>query len=290
MQTTHRPLRRWLAPLAAVMAVAVLLALPPVRAAADQVLQIFRVQTVMFVPVSQERIQQLESINLDDKSLFVAEPKVVNQPAEPRAVASADEASSVAGFAVEQPAALAGDTASFSVSDRTITEFQVDVATARQLLLMAGVDDVTLPDSLGAQPITVDMSPMVMARYSGSGYTVQIVQARSPQVTVPEGVDLAQLGRAALRVLGMAPEQAEALSRQIDWSTTLIFPFPADLSTVRQVAINGAPGMLMTSSGRTGEVMIYWQRGERLYVLELDGQVRGEDQYLTALRFAESLR
>src|SRR5262245_9296203 len=52
-------LRRWLAPVGAVILAVALLALPPVRAAADQLLQVFRVRTVVFVPVSQDRIQQL---------------------------------------------------------------------------------------------------------------------------------------------------------------------------------------------------------------------------------------
>ena len=54
----NRPrVRRWLAPVAIVVVAAALLALPPVRAAADQLLQVFRVQTVVFVPVSGERMQ-----------------------------------------------------------------------------------------------------------------------------------------------------------------------------------------------------------------------------------------
>lgn len=285
----HTPrLRRWLAPAAAVIVAAALLALPPVRAAADQLLQVFRVQTVVFVPISGERMQQLESLNFDGSSLFLAEPKIVNEPAEPREVASATEAAATVGFPLAEPAGLTGS--SYKVNDRTIAELQVNVESARELLRLAGVDDVTIPDALGAQPITVNMAPAVMAEYTGDGVRATLVQGSAPEVSLPDGVDLSQLGRAGLRVLGMAPEQADALSSQIDWSSTLIFPFPADLSTVRQVSVNGAPGLLTTGGGRGDRgAQLYWQRGERFFVLNVTG-ARGDDLAAVAIQIAESVR
>ena len=39
-----------------------------------------------------------------------------------------------------------------------------------------GVTDVKIPDSLGAQPITVSLPTSVQAQYSGNGYTATLVQ------------------------------------------------------------------------------------------------------------------
>lgn len=290
--TSSQRIRRWAAPLVALVFAVALLAFPPVRAAADQLLQVLRVQTVVFVPITQERMEQLKNLNFDDKTLFLAEPKVINQPGEPQEVATADAASALVGFPVEQPANLPSTPTQtvFHVNGRTIAEFQINVASARELLKLTGVDDVTLPDALGAQPINVDMAPAVLTTYSGDGYTLQLIQGRAPQVNLPEGVDLRQLGRAALRVLGMAPEQADALSNQIDWSSTLLFPFPSDLSTVRQVSINGAPGLLTTGGSRGGRTaQLYWQRGDRFYVLELQGN-QGPESVQILVQAAESVR
>lgn len=285
--------RRWLAPLGAILAMVALLALPPIRAAADQLLQIFRVQSVVFVPVSEDRMRELERLNFDGKSLFVAEPKLVNQPADPRTVTTADEAAQAVGFGVQQPAALPEGVSlkQIQVTDRTITEFQVNVESARQLISLAGVTDVSLPDSLGAQPITVNLPPAVMTSYQGNGTSVSLMQARSPEISLPDGVDLSQLGRVALRVLGMAPEQADALASQIDWSSTLLVPFPADLNTIRQVSINGAPGMVMTGGQYSSRnTMLYWQRGDQIYVLQVEGTMRGDEQAQQAVVIAESIR
>jgi hypothetical protein len=293
MQAPTRSIRMrgWVAAAAALVAVLALLAIPPVRAAADQLLLSFRVQTVMFVPVTEERIAELQKLNLDGKSLFVAEPTELVKPSEPRAVASAAEASSAAGVQVAQPSAdglvQVGD---ITVRDGGTTEFQINIDTAREVLRLTGVDDVTLPDALGAQPIRVALPAMVETHYSQDSMQLTLVQGRSPDVTLPEGVDLAQLGRAALRVLGMSSEQADALSQQIDWSSTLLFPFPANVNTIRQVSINGAPGLVVSGSEqRAGSSQLYWQRGDHFFVMSIEGG-RGDDQARQLIAAAESVR
>lgn len=284
-KNTARKMPAWFAPMGVLLLAIALLALPPVRAAADQLLQIFRVQTVMFVPVSQERMQQLGALNLDEKSLFVAEPtervKSVSQ-----SVADAAAASAAAGFDIAEPAEQSAS--SYTVSSKSEVAFQVDVAAAREVLQLTGVDDVTLPDALGSQPIIVNMAEVVHSSYSINGSQVSLIQGISPQVALPDGVDLAQLGRAALRILGMAPDQAAALSAQVDWSTTLIFPFPANIDTMRQVSINGAPGMVITETRGSGS-SVYWQRGDRFYVMQLDARSRGND-VSQIVQLAESVR
>ena len=282
------PRRSLAAALAAIVAVLSLLLFPPVRAAADQLLQIFRVQQVLFMPISQERIEQLQRLNFDKETLFVAQPRLINTPAAPRTVGSLDEAAALAGFRPAQPALDPAPTATqIVVHDRRVVEFQVNVEAARQLLALMDVNDVTLPDALGAAPITADVPSVVETRYQGDNYTITLIQSHSPTVTLPDGVDLAQLGKAVLRLLGMPPEQADVLSRQIDWSSTLIFPFPADVNNIRQVVVNDTPALLV-SGGNSGQRhwQLYWQHGDRFSMLEARGQMRDAD----LIAIAESIR
>ena len=285
-------LRAWIAGATALVLAAVLLALPPVRAAADQLLLSFRVQSVMFVPVTEERMQALQQLDLDGKRLFLAEPTGTLGESTPHAVAGANDASAAIGVPFEQPNADGlSATGNYTVRDGGTAQFQIDVATAREILRLTGVTDVTLPDALGAQPIQVAMSPIAEATYAGNGYTLSLTQGRSPEVSLPDGVDLADLGRAALRVLGMAPEQAHALSRQVDWSSTLVFPFPANVSTIRQVSINGVPGLLVGGGERrTQQAQLYWQRGDHFYVMELTGNPQDGSPADQLLSVAQSVR
>jgi len=282
------PRRALLAGLAAVVVLLSLLALPPLRAAADQLLQIFRVQKVVFVPISAERINELKQLNFDPKTLFTSQPDAGGKPAEPRPVDSPDAAAAAAGISIQQPTVFPStplDTKTL-VHDRRVMHFQVDVASARQLLGLLGVDDVTLPDSLGAAPITIDASPLAEIRYRGDNYTLTLIQGRSPSVSLPDGVDTAQLGEAALRVLGLDADQAKTMSRQIDWNSTLVVPFPSDIRDVRQVQVGDAPGLLVGGGDRGRGWSLYWQDGDRLTVLQGQGRISDAEM----LAAAESLR
>lgn len=254
----------------AILAVGLLL-FPPVRAAADQLLQLFRVQSVMFVPTSPERIRQLQNLDFDKETLFVAKPQVVNQPAPPRTVGSIAEAAKSLSFTPVQPTQLPAAPASteLKVIDRQVGQFQVNVAAARQLLSLMNVDDVTIPDTLGSAPIVVDLQPALEAHYRGDDYDLELLQGVSPTVKLPDGVNLPQLGKAALRLLGMDPARAEAVSQSVNWSSTLLFPFPADAQDIRQVTVGDAPGLLVGNATGSGQRwQMYWQQGDRFYVLQ----------------------
>lgn len=288
MDTFHHispgPRRRMVGGVMAAMLAVSLLLLPPVRAAADQVLQIFRVRTVLFLPLNPERLQQLEDLDFDEQTLFVAEPEIVNQPSPPRVVASVAEAAPLVGFMPRQPAIFpaAPVATETQVYDHQIAQFQVNVESARRLLELMGVDDVTLPDALGAEPIVADLAPVLETRYDGATYDLMLIQGTSPTVQLPDGVDLEQLGTAALRLLGMAPSQAAEVSRAVDWSSTFVFPFPANLDDVRQVTVGNAPGLLV---GDTDGYHLYWQDGEQFFIMHGRGMDDGD-----MLAAAESVR
>lgn len=278
------PRRRIVGGVAAAMMAVSLLLLPPVRAAADQLLQIFRVRTVLFMPLDPERLQQLEDLNFDAQTLFVAEPEIVNQPAAPQTVGSVAEAAPLVGFTPRQPALFPTEPVATEtqVHDRQVAQFQVNVESSRRLLELMDVDDVTLPDALGAAPIVADLAPALETQYDGATYDLTLIQGTSPTVELPDGVDLEQLGIAALRLLGMDLEQATEVSRAVDWSSTFVFPFPANLDDVRQVTVGNASGLLV---GDTDGYHLYWQDGEQFFIMHGRGMDDGE-----LLAAAESVR
>lgn len=271
-QRVIRPRRSWFAALGAVLVVLALFALPPVRAAADSLLQIFRVQQVVFVPVSDERAAQLKSLNFDGDSLFLQKPDF--KDTKPQDVPDAAAASSAAGFTVAEPSELPGPATAntYQVAAAQTGSFQVNVASARQLLELLDIKDVTIPDALGAQPIAVTTKPIASAEYRGDGYRVTLTQGASPELALPDGVELSQLGNALLQILGTPADQAKTMAANIDWSSTLVVPMPSDIDSVEQVTVNGGRAMLVREShGKSDQSMIYWQRGDRFYVLEATG-------------------
>lgn len=289
LSSRSRPL---LAGLAVVVAIVSLLALPPLRVAADNLLSIFRVQKLMFVPVSPERIEQLSKLDFDKDTLFLSKP-AADKTDPPRTVGSAAEAASAIGAPVAQPSVFPSAPLSteFKVSSPANIQFQVNVAAARQLLSLMGVDDVSLPDALGSAPIAVDVPAFALTTYHGANYDLTLHQGQSPSVALPDGVDLSQLGKAALRLLGMPSADAELASRTINWNNTLLFPFPQDTSNIRQVTVGGE-NALIVSGGRRGDQhwQLYWQRGDTFYMLQASGAMSDVDMVSALVATAESIQ
>lgn len=273
----------------------VVLLVPGVRAAAASLLQVFRAQSVVYVSVSPSRIQQLKSLSVDAHALFISPPKRLGAAPTTQQADSARAASALAHFTLGTitvfPSAPSSTT--YSVMDSSAYQLQVNVKTLQQVLTELGVTDVKIPDSLGAQPLTVSLPSVVQAQYSSDGYTATLVEGTSPTVNLPQDVDLSNLGQAVLEVYGMNSTQAHALSKQIDWRSTLVFPFPMGASKIQQVSVNGVQGVLLdasqSGSGERGtrDYMVYWQKGDHFYILRCQGSAIGAT---AVLAMADSVR
>ncbi len=288
--TQHARRRPLIAGLAAAAALLIVLLVPSARAAADALLQIFRVQQVVYVSVSASRVQQLRNLRLDQSALFLTPPSEVGTPVAPQTVASLQAAQPLLGFTplVPNQFTSAPTSTTYAVDGQTTYQTQVNVTTLRQVLATLGVTDVQIPDALGAQPITATMPPNVRLQYQGAGYTLNLIEGTSPTVTLPHGVDLQQLGKAVLEVYGMSPQQADTMSGQIDWGSTLVFPFPLGTNRIQQVNVHGSQGVFLDASQNNNRaLLLYWQQGSHFYILQGRGDALGQ---AAMLEIADSLR
>jgi hypothetical protein len=109
----------------------------------------------------------------------------------------------------------------------------------------------------------------------------------SPSATVPDGLDVDQLGRIYLELLGMPAEEAGRLSRQIDWTTTLVLPFPHHVNLTYETApVDGVEGTLIHSESSyrpAAEYLLTWVKGDVVYA------VIGKGDHTEALELADSL-
>ena len=69
------------------------------------------------------------------------------------------------------------------------------------------------------------------------------LQGPIPEVLMPPGVDLAQLGEIGLRILGLPENDAREFAKKVDWHTTLVVPVPPMATRFRQVIVGGSQGV-----------------------------------------------
>ena len=287
-------LRSIAAPALIVLAIVGLLSVPAVRASAQSFLALFRVVNFVAVPVDENRLARLAAEDLDPPHLIGEQLQVLEDPGPPTAVASPEQAGAAAGFAVRTPAYLPTAVYPSGIAVKGPQHFQVTPNTERlrQVMDTLSINDLAIPRGLDGEIVDVRVPPVVVLRYDrGGALAAQILQAKSPAVSLPNGLDLRALGEIGLRVLGLPPVEAREFAAAIDWQTTLIVPLPANASSFKQVSINGHPGVSIERSSRSPNGS---SRFSTILLWSADGMVFGlEGPGLSAadsLRMAESLK
>jgi hypothetical protein len=279
---------KWAALAASVAMVVAVIVFPSVRAGAQAFLDWFRVVNFAAVSFDPASLQALAQSGLDLPHMLGEEVEVLEEGGEPVGFATPVDAAGAVGMTVLSPAYLPVGLERTAVRATGETAFRVTANTAKlQAVLDAlAITDVAMPAGLDGETATVRIPPIVSMTYadaSGSAdgpsadgarpdgsKTVQLVQARTPEVSFPAGVDLSALAEIGLRVLGVDRAEAYRFAQSIDWRSTLIVPVPVS-GTFREVDVQGRPGLMITwatdpSSGRRFN-QILWSSGDRVFAL-----------------------
>lgn len=274
-----RGLTRALAGVFAVVMVAALFAIPSVRVSAQSFLEMFRVKRFAAVEFDESRMETLRSLGEKRAMLIFDRHEKLVDPGPARYVGTSQEASSHVGFAVRAPRFLPEGLAAESVfvEAEGAMRFTVSEAKLRGLLDQLDLRDVSVPQGLDGRWIDVRKPPVVLQKFrSRRNRRAVLVQARSPEVSVPAGWDVERLAEIGLRVLGLDAGEARRIARATDWKSTLLVPVPMNASTFRQVTVHGQPGLLITTAGaraddgrrhRDGAILM-WSEGDRVFCLQ----------------------
>jgi len=272
----------WRKPAAVALAVAAVflisLSFPAVRAVAQQFLDLFRVQRFVAVSADPERIKQIARIaneGFDVKSLLSRNIKVVKEPTELEPVETVAAAEQLTGLAVQLPATLPRDVVQeqILVGGEGALEFTADTGLLQDVLDTLDLRDVLVPQQLNGAVVKVRMPPRVMTNYQRNGMArAFLLQAASPEISLPQGVHLPEIVEIALRILGMSLDEARQYAYSIDWHGTLLVPVPADVASFREVEVGASRGLLIEINDQARPVALGPPRGEHgAMVLWSDG-------------------
>jgi len=140
----------------------------------------------------------------------------------------------------------------------------------QQVMDALGINDLTVPAGLDGQVVNVHVPPVVMIRYDHqNGRRSRLFQARTPQLTLPNNIDVQALGEIGLRILGLPPAEAKQFAHAIDWHTTLVVPVPPNASSFKEVDISGHRGVLIQHQPRNQSptTTIVWSTPQRVFAL-----------------------
>ena len=264
--------RRALFVVAALTVGAVLIAVPGVRASVAQFVSLFRVVNVVGVPLDPSRLERLKAENLDIGTLVGEHVQVLMDPGDPVPVASLADAGAAAQMTLQTPQWLPSNTQvmEMAVMGERAMRITANSQRLQQVMDALGINDLSVPAGLDGLVVDVRVSPVVMIRYDHrNGRRTRLFQARTPQLTLPDRVDVRALGEIGLRILGLPPLEAKQFAQAIDWHTTLIVPVPPNATSFRQVDVSGHRGVLIQHQPRNQSptTTVVWSTSERVFAL-----------------------
>lgn len=272
---THSPARRWRwALVAAAVAAAATVALPPVQRTAAGLLRILRVNRVELVPFTPAmEAQILRALNGDGTGgTFDLERFGRIEVSAPAGRPLTPDEAQQPGDLPPLPARLGGrEMMNAWYRPQVEVRLTPKVAALNELLARLGSPD-RLPAALDGQTVRIAIPAQLSAEYGEKDGAVwpnvtYVMRLRAPTLAVPAGLDVEAVQR-ALRSLPFLPEPLRRhLEATGDWRTVPL-PVPARLNP-QQVEVGGLDVWLVESGpGRSGAM---WLEGGVITFLDAEG-------------------
>ena len=267
------------------VAVVLVLTVAPVRAWAESLLAIFRVQhfAVLELDPSTLKSNGLQNNQLLDQAVFrvLSDEITVTQKPQKQAVADAAAASKAAGFPV---LTLPGETpSSLLLESGAGMQMKLNRDRMQSILEEAGRSDLQIPASVDGATIGVRIPAGVISFYGNCGDApshmlgkapsggekteqepdptcISLLELPSPVVSVPQEIDPAQIAQVALQFMGMNANDAANFTQTVDWTSTLVLPVDRGKTKYEQVHVNGNDAALIRPlrQGAAGHYSLMW--------------------------------
>ncbi|MDK2822395.1 MAG: hypothetical protein PWQ67_372 [Clostridia bacterium] len=254
--------KKIVAGLAAIIIFATTVFVPPVREAAANFLHIFRVQKIESIQISIEDLNKMRDdfmnkvgeINLKQlgKANVVSRPKFTKMT-----LAEAQEKVPFPlkypnGFSLEQEVQVNGSSE---------VQFTLNTEQVNKVLKQLGSQKL-LPPELNGKTFSIYSQGQVDLHYRlGENNWLSFLQMASPEITVPEGVDVFELRQVLLEIPILPYDLKNKLEAINDWQHTL--PIPTDEDS-EVVVVNGAQGILRKNKHSSH---LIWQKDGVIYNL-----------------------
>ncbi|MED1781226.1 zf-HC2 domain-containing protein [Brevibacillus fortis] len=286
----NKQTKRWVTGASAAAVLAVSLSFPQVQAAANDFLSIFRMDKVEFVKVTQQDLKELErwiangnvgEMELNGIGKIWIDENDQEKLEQRNYYYKSREAAEKAG--VKLPALPKEVTVdSVDINSPYTIHMEIDAERANKLLAQLQVE-ARFDEKLSGKRFSLKIPAMqhIWMTEGKESFGYSVVDA--PELTAPEGVDLAQL-RETLLALPFIPDQVKKQMINIeDWQHTLPVPYMADgESKMKEVKVNGQNGMLVTGQYNTH---LMWQQDGQIHIVE--GNEKNSDRLLD---FANQLK
>lgn len=219
----------------------------PVRAAIENALAIFRVENMKGITITLDDMKQIQNQLANGKGEISLDKmgSIKMHGGESRAL-SKEDALNLPDFTVAFPAALSGEVPDINIVEPASIDFALNVKNVNQIMKSYGAKKL-LPNNIEGKTFKVELSSQVTMHYNIKDSYITILQTKSPEITVPEGVNVDEVYNAVVD-MPILPQNLQAQLKSIkDWKSTLYIPVVEP--EMAEVDINGARGYMTKDYG-----------------------------------------
>jgi len=247
----------------------------PVSAAVTNFLSIFRAENISGINLSARDIQEIQEELTSNKSeidlkKFGKLEKVggAQQPA------TISEAENFTDFPVLQPSDATTSNLEITNVNPQVMNFTLNVDYVNEALKTFGSTEL-LPEAIDQKTFALNISRRVSMKYHVKDEDIYIVQTKTPELIVPEGVDADEIYN-SLRNLPIIPEDLQRQLESInDWKNTIYIPVTG--TDTKEVDINGSKGYTGSKANEEGKTYsaVVWSNNGIIRTIE--GNISGDE-------------
>lgn len=256
-----------------------------VNAAISKTLSIFRAQDLKGVTVTLDDIQQIQSkLSSGQGEISLEKMGNIKVQGGQRKVSSKEDVKNVTDVKVAFPSVLDGVVPSVNVVEPTAIEFTLKAENVNEIMKSYGATKL-LPANIDGKTFKIDFASQVTMNYSINNKPITIMETKSPEITVPDDVDIDAVYDAVVEMPIIPQRLQSQLKSMKDWKNTLYIPVIE--SEMTEVNINGAKGYMSKDYGNSeggSESAVIWYDKGIIYVVS--GQVDSEE----LLKIAKSVK
>ena len=262
---------RWVGLAASIAVLSIAFTFPAVRAGAQAFLDLFRVVNVAGISFDAERLSEIDFGGLDLRQMLGEQIEVLSEPNTPTTFETLADAGTAAGSRVLVPAwmPVGWELTGIMVGGEESARITASTNKLQLLLDLLAIDDLSIPVGLDGQTATLHVPPIVHLTYSNADKDLRLIQARTPEVSFPAGLDLPVLAEIGLRIMGLERDEAYRLAWGIDWRSTLILPVPTAEASFRKVNVAGRDGLLVDPirGSRSEDSVLLWATDDQVFAI-----------------------
>lgn len=260
--------RKFIAATCAVLLVAACINVQTVNAAISDALSIFRVQNLKGITITLEDIQQIQNkLSRGQGEISLDKMGSVKMEGGQERASSQEDLKKLKDINVAFPSNLDQVIPSVNIIEPASMDFTLDAENVNQIMKSYGATKL-LPDNIDGKTFKIDFASKVTMDYSINGKNIRIMQTKSPEITVPEGVNIDEIYNAVVD-MPIIPQKLQSQLKSIkDWKNTLYIPVVE--SEMTEVDINGAKGYISKDYGDSEDTLesaIIWYNKGVIYVV-----------------------